>query len=125
VFSEIKMNYLLYVLVGFAGGAFSGAFGIGGGTIMVPALVLLFGLSQHAAQGTSLAVMVLPVFILAAWRYYQEGHVHVPMAIGVAVGFVLGALLGAHLIQTIPDENLKKAFGVLLIMMGLRMVLGN
>ena len=117
------MNNFLYILVGLLSGALSGAFGIGGGTIMVPALVLLFGMTQHQAQGTSLAVMLPPVFILAVWRYYQEGHVHVQTATFIALGFIFGALLGAHLIQNIPDAGLKRAFGIFLVLVGLKMAL--
>ena len=115
------MQIFLYLIIGILGGAFSGAFGIGGGTIMVPLFVLLFGLTQHQAQGTSLAVMLLPVFWLAVARYYGEGNVKVSIAIWVGLGFLVGALLGAHLIQGIPDANLKKAFGVFLIAMGIKM----
>ena len=119
------MTFALYLLVGLAGGILSGAFGIGGGTIMVPALVLLFGLSQHQAQGTALAVMLLPVFILPVMRYYSAGNVKIQMALFIAIGFTCGALLGAHFIQGVPDATLKKAFGVFLILMGIKMAWGR
>lgn len=112
---------LLYVLLGLIAGILSGAFGIGGGVIMVPLLVLWFGLTQHQAQGTALAVMLAPVFILAVMRYYHAGNVKVQMALFIACGFVAGALLGAHFIQGIPDATLKRAFGVFLILMGVKM----
>ena len=112
---------LSYVLLGLLAGILSGAFGIGGGTIMVPLLVLWFGLTQHQAQGTALAVMLAPVFILAVMRYYAAGNVNVQMAIFIACGFVVGALLGAHWIQGVPDATLKRAFGVFLILMGVKM----
>ena len=115
------MPVLSYILVGLIAGILSGAFGIGGGTIMVPLLVLLFGLTQHQAQGTALAVMLAPVFILAVMRYYAAGNVKVQMALFIACGFVVGALLGAHWIQGIPDATLKRAFGVFLILMGIKM----
>lgn len=115
------MSLLLYVFVGLISGILSGAFGIGGGTIMVPALVLLFGLTQHQAQGTALAVMLAPVFLLAVWRYYIAGNVNVLMAVFIACGFVVGALLGAHFIQGVPEAHLKRAFGIFLIVMGMRM----
>jgi uncharacterized membrane protein YfcA len=116
------MMVFLYLTVGFIGGVFSGAFGIGGGTIMVPAFVLLFGLTQHQAQGTALAVMLPPVFILAVLRYYWAGNIKVQMAVFVAGGFVLGAFLGAHLIHYISDVHLKRSFGVLMVLVGLKMV---
>ena len=112
---------LLYITVGLLAGILSGAFGIGGGVIMVPLLVLWFGLTQHQAQGTALAVMLAPVFILAVTRYYAAGNVNVQMAIFIACGFVVGALLGAHLIQGVPDATLKRAFGVFLILIGVKM----
>ena len=117
------MPQLLYVLIGLAGGIFSGAFGIGGGTIMVPALVLFFGLTQHQAQGTVLALLMVPVSILAVLRYYQAGNVNVSIAAFMAIGFIAGGLLGAHLVHGISDENLKRAFGVFLVIVGIKMAL--
>lgn len=115
------MIYLSYVIVGIIAGLVGGAFGVGGGIVMVPVFVLLFGLTQHQAQGTALAVMLAPVFFFAVWRYYAAGNVKVQMAVLVACGFVVGALLGAHLVQGIPDTGLKRAFGVLLILVGIKM----
>ncbi len=117
------MTYVLYVLVGVVGGVFSGAFGVGGGTVLVPAFVLLFGLTQHDAQGTALAVMLPPVFLLAVLRYYWAGHVKVPMALIIAVAFTMGAWLGAHFIQNVSDVNLRRAFGIYLVLIGLKMAL--
>lgn len=117
------MTLFLYLIVGLIGGIVSGAFGIGGGTIMVPVFVLLFGLTQHQAQGTALAVMLPPVFILAVLRYYWAGSVKVQMAVFVALGFLLGALLGAHFVQNVPDAHLRRAFGIFLAVIGIRMVL--
>lgn len=116
------MNIVLYLIVGLIAGILSGAFGIGGGAIMVPLLVLWFGLTQHQAQGTALAVMLTPVFILAVVRYYTAGNVNVQMALFIACGFVVGALLGAHLIQGLPEATLKRAFGIFLILIGIKMV---
>lgn len=112
---------LSYIFVGLIAGILSGAFGIGGGVIMVPLLALWFGLTQHQAQGTALAVMLAPVFILAVMRYYAAGNVKVQMALFIACGFAAGALLGAHWIQGIPDATLKRMFGVFLILMGIKM----
>ena len=115
------MIYLICIVVGLAAGIVSGAFGIGGGTILVPALALLFGFTQHQAQGTALAVMLPPVFILAVWRYYQEGQVNIPVALFTGIGLVVGAYFGAHFVQMIPDASLKKAFGIFLIFVGIKM----
>lgn len=119
------MNAGIYVLMGLAGGVLSGAFGIGGGTLLVPLFVLGLGMSQHMAQGTALAVMLPPVFLLAVWRYYQEGHVNISVALFVALGFFLGGLIGAHYVQGIPDASLKRAFGVFLMVVGIKMALGR
>lgn len=117
------MNILLCVLVGLIGGLFSGALGVGGGAIMVPLIVLWFGLTQHQAQGTALAVMMAPVFILAVLRYYAAGNVKVQMALFIACGFIVGAFVGAHFVQGIPETALKRGFGVFLILMGVKMAL--
>ncbi|OGX39373.1 MAG: hypothetical protein A3D87_08840 [Omnitrophica WOR_2 bacterium RIFCSPHIGHO2_02_FULL_50_17] len=115
------MMLISYVIVGLISGIVSGAFGIGGGTIMVPALIFLFGLTQHQAQGTALTVMLPPVFLLAVLRYYWAGHVKVQMALFIACGFVVGALLGAHFIQGVSEVHLKRAFGIFLILVGMKM----
>lgn len=117
------MTLLLYVLIGLLAGVIGGALGLGGGAIMVPTFVLLFGLTQHQAQGTALAVMLPPIFIFAVMRYYQAGHIKVQMATFVAMGFVIGAFLGAHFIQSVPGVHLKKVFGIFLMLIGLKMAL--
>ena len=117
------MSLVLYLTVGMITGVISGAFGIGGGIIMVPAFVMLFGLTQQQAQGTALAVMLPPVFILSVLRYYWAGNVKVHMAVFIAMGFVFGALLGANMVQNIPETILRRVFGILIIVVGLKMVL--
>lgn len=113
---------LISILVGLAGGILSGAFGVGGGIVMIPMMVYFLNFTQHTAQGTSLAILLLPVGILAVLRYYHEGSVSIPVAALAAVGFVLGAFLGAHLIQFVSDANLKRAFGLFIIAVGINMV---
>ena len=119
------MNQLLYIILGLTAGIFSGIFGIGGGTILIPALVFLFGLTQHQAQGTTLAIMVPPIGLLAAWRYWQAGNVKMSVAAFICAGFFVGGLIGAHFIQEVPDPLLKKMFGVFLLFISLRMILGK
>ncbi|MCM8792364.1 MAG: TSUP family transporter [Candidatus Omnitrophica bacterium] len=119
------MYGLLYILLGIIAGILSGIFGIGGGTILIPALVYLFGLTQHQAQGTTLAVMVPPIGLLAALRYYYSGNVKLGMAGFICVGFVIGGLLGAHLVQELADKALKQLFGIYLLVISLRMILGR
>jgi uncharacterized protein len=115
------MVVVAYLAVGLMAGIFGGTFGVGGGAIMVPAMVLAFGLTQPMAQGTALAVMMLPVFIPAVYRYYIAGNVNVKMAIFIALGFMVGAFLGAHLAQKVSADHLKRGFGVFLIGIGIKM----
>jgi len=119
------MNSLLYVTLGLVAGVFGGMFGIGGGAILIPALVYLFGLTQHQAQGTTLAIMVPPIGLLAALRYYYSGNVKLGMAGFICLGFFIGGLVGAHLIQGIGDIALKRSFGVFLAIIAVRMILGK
>lgn len=117
------MNQALYILLGLVAGIFSGIFGIGGGTILIPALVFLFGLTQHQAQGTTLAIMVPPIGLLAALRYYYSGNVKLGMAAFICVGFFVGGLVGAQFVQNVSDPLLKKLFGIFLLFISLRMIL--
>jgi len=106
-------------------GVLSGFLGIGGGSILIPAFVFLLGMSQHQAQGTTLALMVPPIGLLAAWRYYIAGDVKIKVALWVCIGFFLGALVGAEFVQKIPDLLLKRIFGLLLLFISLRMIWGG
>ncbi len=111
-----------YLIVGLIAGFMSGFLGIGGASIMIPLFTVFFGLSQHNAQGTSLAAMLAPVFILAVLKYYHEGHVNVQMAVLVAIGLTVGGLVGAQYAQVTPDAALKKVFGIYMIVIGIKMV---
>jgi uncharacterized protein len=115
----------LFVLVGVVAGALSGLLGIGGGIVIVPALVFLFGYSQHLAQGTTLALMVPPIGILAAWTYYRSGNVNLPAAAWICAGFVVGGLLGARWAAAVPELILRRTFGVFFLLMSLRMIFGK
>ncbi|MCX5706939.1 MAG: sulfite exporter TauE/SafE family protein [Candidatus Omnitrophica bacterium] len=119
------MNSLLYILLGLLAGILSGLFGIGGGTILIPALIFIFGLTQHQAQGTTLAVMIPPVGLLAAWRYWQAGDIKVSIAVFICLGFLIGGLFGANFAQGIAGPQLKKLFGVFLLVISLSMILGK
>ena len=116
---------LLYVLLGLMAGALSGLIGIGGGVIIVPALVFLFGLSQHQAQGTTLALLIPPIGILAAWTYYKEGYVDLRIASFIAAGFLVGSLFGAKFANTLPNVVLERVFGVALLLIALKMILSR
>lgn len=112
---------MLAILVGLIGGTLSGLTGLGGGFIMVPLLVYLFGMSQHAAQGTSLAVLLPPLGLLAFLQYYRNGHVDVQVAVLVALGFFFGGYAGGAVAQVIPGPLLRKGFAVVLALLSLDM----
>jgi len=116
------MNTFLCIVIGLVSGIASGLLGIGGGVIMIPALVYFFGLSQHQAQGTTLAVMVLPIGLLAAIKYYQAGNVNVGIAVFIALGFFVGGLIGALIAQPVADIWLKRIFGVFMLFIALDMI---
>lgn len=111
-----------YILLGLTAGVFGGMFGIGGATILIPALVYFFGLTQHQAQGTTLAIMVPPIGLLAAWRYYQSGNVKLGMAALICAGFFVGGYLGASFAQSIPELLMKRLFGVFLMVIAFKMI---
>jgi uncharacterized protein len=110
------------LLIGVAAGSLSGLVGIGGGIVIVPALVLGLGFSQHTAQGTSLAVLALPVVGLGAFTYYRNGHMHIPTALIIAAGFVIGGLFGGKLANALPAETIRRVFGVLLLLLAVKML---
>lgn len=115
------MAQLSYILLGLAAGLFSGFMGLGGGIVLAPALVYIFGLTQHQAQGTSLTVMVPPITLLAALKYYHSGNVRIDMAVFIAFGFIAGGIVGATLVHGVPDVILKKIFGLMLLLIGAKM----
>lgn len=111
-----------YILLGLVAGVLSGLIGIGGGIIVVPALVFLFGFSQHEAQGTTIALMVPPIGILAAWAYYNQGLVDLRAAALICAGFLLGGYFGAKLAIPLPRIYLEKFFGIALLLISLKML---
>ncbi len=113
---------LLYVLLGLVAGAFSGLIGVGGGVIIVPALVFLFGMAQHTAQGTTLALLVPPIGLLAAWTYYQEGYVDIHIGALICLGFFLGGFLGAKFANHLSNLVLERVFGVAMLLISLKMI---
>jgi hypothetical protein len=117
------MQLVIGGLIGLAGGVMSGLFGIGGGLVIVPALVLLLGMSQKLAAGTSLTALLLPVGILGALEYWRAGYVDVGLAILLALGILIGAFIGARLAIVLPAELIQRVFGILLVLVGIRMAL--
>ena len=115
-------NILLYLILGLLAGFMSGLVGIGGGVLIVPALIFWFGLSQHEAQGTTLALLVPPIGLLSAWTYYKQGYVDLKIAAFICVGFFLGGLFGAKLAIKLSNAVLEKAFGVAILAIALKMI---
>jgi uncharacterized membrane protein YfcA len=119
------MTMVFYLLLGLIAGVLGGLLGIGGGIIVVPALVLLCGFSQHLAQGTTLAMMVPPIGLLAAWVYYSRGYVDIKVAGLMCIGFFLGGLLGAKFAGEFSDIMLKRIFGFALMLISVKMILAK
>src|SRR3989337_565433 len=116
------MTEILFIAVGLAAGILSGLVGVGGGIIVVPALVFLFGFTQHEAQGTTLAMMVPPIGLLAAWTYYKHGFVDLKVAALICVGFLVGGWLGAKVATGLSNNVLERLFGVFLLVVALKMI---
>jgi uncharacterized membrane protein YfcA len=106
--------------IGLLAGVLSGLFGIGGGVVIVPLLVLVAGFAMTQATGTSLAALLLPVGALGAYEYWRAGHVDFKVAAVLAVGLLLGAYVGARLGISLPVEVVQRGFGVLLVIIGIR-----
>ncbi|HYT05488.1 MAG TPA: sulfite exporter TauE/SafE family protein [Gemmatimonadales bacterium] len=118
------MTWVLVAVIGLLAGVVSGLFGVGGAVVIIPGLVLVAGLSQHAANGTSLAALLLPVGLLGALEYYRRGQVNVPYAAVIALGLFFGALLGARLAGTVPEATLRRLFGVFLLLVAGKLLVG-
>ena len=117
------METIFYlILIGMAAGFLGGMVGIGGGIIIVPALIMLLGMSQHQSQGISLTMMLFPVGILAVLNYYKKGYVDFRLAGILAVGFIIGGYLGSKLSLSLPQETIKKIFAIIMIIVAVRML---
>ncbi len=119
----MSMNELIIILaIGMAAGFLSGSMGVGGGVIIVPALIFFMGFSLHQAQGTSLALMTIPVMIVAASNFYKEGFIEIKVALLLAVTFVVGGYIGSKFSIMMPEKIMKKAFGVFMLFVALKMI---
>jgi hypothetical protein len=113
---------LLLIIVGLAAGILSGMVGVGGGIIIVPALVIFLGFSQHEAQGTSLGLLLLPVGILAVLNYYKQGYIDIKVVGIMCVAFVAGGWLGSKIALSLPQDTVKKIFAIVLFYTAFRMM---
>lgn len=116
------MNNLLFLLLGTGVGIISGLIGLGGGIFFIPALTLLFGMSQHKAQGTSLGALLPPIGLLAFLEYHKAGNVDVRAAVLISIGFLLGGYFGGKWAQAVPELILRRGFAVVLIAVGIRIL---
>jgi len=110
------------LLIGLAAGVLGGMVGVGGGLIVVPALVFFFGFSQHEAQGTSLGLLVLPVALLGMLNYYKQGYVDFKVVGLLAFSFLIGSYFGSKWALALPQETIKKYFAVLLFYTAFKMI---
>ena len=115
-------SFLIIAIIGITAGFLSGMLGIGGAILIIPCLVFILRYSQLTAQGTALAMFIMPVGILAAWQYYNRGHVHIKTALILALFFFIGAFIGAKVVMYIPQLVLKKIFGVVLIAVAIKIL---
>jgi len=113
---------LITTMIGLSAGILGGLMGIGGGVIMIPALIYLLKFNQHLAQGTTLAAMIPPIGILAAYEYYKSGNVNIPVAITLALGFVIGGYFGGKIAVSLDNETLRRVFGIILFIMSLHII---
>lgn len=115
-------QYIIVALIGISAGLLGGLLGIGGAIVIIPALVFLLGFNQQLAQGTTLVMFVMPVGALAAWQYYKAGNADIKVGLVLAAMFFIGGFFGAKLANIIPQDIMKKVFGVLLFIISIKML---
>ena len=115
-------DILILVTIGLSAGVLSGMFGVGGGLIIVPALIFFLGMTQHEAQGTSLGLMLLPIGVLAAWNYFKTGNLDVKAGLIIALAFVMGGYFGSKIALGIAEVNLKRIFGVFMALVAIKLI---
>ena len=114
-----------FIILGLLGGVMSGLLGIGGAIMIVPALVYIFGFDQKMAQGTTLALLIPPVGLLGVWQYYNAGNVNLKVAGIMCIGMFIGAYLGGYLANQLSSDTLRKIFGVMLLLISIKMIFGK
>jgi len=116
------MTFLILVVIGLAAGFLGGMIGLGGAIILIPALVMFLAMDQRMAQGTTIAIMLPPIGVFAAFNYYRAGYVNIKYALIIAVVFMIGGYLGSKVALNVPVNTLKKIFAVVLVAVAAKMV---
>jgi uncharacterized membrane protein YfcA len=111
---------ILFIAIGLAAGVLAGLFGIGGGIVIAPALILLAKFQPQTATGTSLGALLLPAGALGAWEYYRRGHLDIAASLWITLGILFGAWAGARLAQSLSGPQLQKAFAIFLVLIAIR-----
>lgn len=116
---------LILLLIGLAAGMLSGMVGVGGGVVIVPALIYFMSMSQQQAQGTSLGVLLMPVVILSVYNYYKAGYVDVKSSLIIAATFVVGGYIGSKVAIAVDQNLLKRIFGIFMLLISIKMIFGK
>ena len=115
-------TFVVLIIIGLLAGILSGLVGVGGGVIIIPLLIMLLGLTQHQAQGTALFAMLPPIGILAAINYFKQGYVKWEYAVVIALTFVIGGYLGSKLSLSLPPQTVRRVFGVVMLIGGIKLI---
>lgn len=116
---------IVLISIGLFAGLVSGTLGLGGGIVIIPALVFFLGLTQHQAQGTSLAILLFPIGILGVYNYYKAGFVNMKYTLVIVLAFIIGSYFGSLLSINLPEKFLRKIFGIGVFLISLRMIFGK
>lgn len=114
------MEIVTCIGIGLAGGILSGLMGVGGGIVLIPLMVVFLKMTQHQAQGTSLAIIMLSFVSMLV--YYKKGHVNLGIAALIGIGFIIGGFIGAHFATSLPENLLRKCFAILMIVVAVKML---
>lgn len=120
----MKMNItiiLLLIIIGLVAGILGGMVGLGGGIILIPALILIMKLDQQTAQGTSIAIMLPPIGLFAVYNYYKAGYVNIKYAFVIAMAFMVGGYFGSSLALKLSPDVMRKVFSVILVIIAIKM----
>ncbi len=124
-FNTRKMDMqtiIILLIIGIAAGILGGLVGVGGGIIIVPALIFFLGFSQKMAQGTSLGILLLPVGILGVFQYYKQGYVDMRVVLFISIGFLIGSFFGSKIALSLPQDTVKKIFAALMIVVAVKLL---